>query len=329
MHAGHARSAQTPKAKLPWGRGRVGRRCQWRGTRMYALRLLPLRGSTGAARRGSLRRASSLGMGPSSPSSIAEAAVPRPSPSSRVFSSEAEADAKEEVGVGGGPDLSSETCVPCHGGKTGAEAVLSNVECAALLLSMVGTPMDDDPVRFKFGRGAQSLTSQFTARNWKSAMQLVSAMGEVMEEQGHHADVHITNYRQVTLEVTTHAVGGRLTRNDFVLAAKLATLEVNLDLFSPKWLEEMRERSKARKEKRAVEQEALDNAHQARLKSDDVWRALAEKNIRKGDVRKGHGVSEAHLPPPGAERPRVEEAQAGEVGDMEAQDLNESQPKLS
>ena len=280
---------------------------------MYALRLLPLRGSTGAARRGSLRRASSFGMGPTSPSSIAEAAVPRPSPSSRVFSSEVEADSKEEVGVGGGPDLRSETCVPCHGGKTGAEAVLSNVECAALLLSMVGTPMDDDPVRFKMGRSAQSLTSQFTARNWKSAMQLVSAMGEVMEEQGHHADVHITNYRQVTLEVTTHAVGGRLTRNDFVLAAKLATMEVDIDLFSPKWLEEMRERTEARKEKRAEEQVKLDKAHRARIKSDNIWRALAERNIRNGDVRRGHDVSEA-LPPPGAEQPRVEEAQAGEVG---------------
>jgi 4a-hydroxytetrahydrobiopterin dehydratase len=58
-------------------------------------------------------------------------------------------------------------------------------------------------------------------------------MGAIAEREGHHPDFHLTNYRDVTIEIFTHKLGG-LTMNDFVLAKHL-TDEVSVD-YSPKWL---------------------------------------------------------------------------------------------
>ena len=51
-------------------------------------------------------------------------------------------------------------------------------------------------------------------------MDFLNALSAVAEAEGHHPDVHLTNYRDVRVEVTTHAIGG-LSLHDFVLAAKL------------------------------------------------------------------------------------------------------------
>ena len=46
--------------------------------------------------------------------------------------------------------------------------------------------------------------------------------------------MHLTNYRDVRVTASTHAIGG-LSLHDFVLAAKLDTIDVT---YSPKWLRE-------------------------------------------------------------------------------------------
>jgi 4a-hydroxytetrahydrobiopterin dehydratase len=46
----------------------------------------------------------------------------------------------------------------------------------------------------------------------------------VAELEGHHPDLHLTGYRNVAVELWTHAAGG-LTENDFILAAKIDALD--------------------------------------------------------------------------------------------------------
>ena len=46
--------------------------------------------------------------------------------------------------------------------------------------------------------------------------------------------MHLTNWRDVEVVASTHAIGG-LSLHDFVLAAKLDTIDVT---YSPKWLRE-------------------------------------------------------------------------------------------
>jgi 4a-hydroxytetrahydrobiopterin dehydratase len=52
-------------------------------------------------------------------------------------------------------------------------------------------------------------------------------VAEVAEEDGHHPDLHIAGYRNVAVELWTHAIGG-LSENDFILAAKIDRLPVAL-----------------------------------------------------------------------------------------------------
>lgn len=63
-------------------------------------------------------------------------------------------------------------------------------------------------------------------------MKFFNALSVIAEEEGHHPDISLTNYREVAVDLTTHAVGG-LTMPDLVLAAKLDAIPVE---YSAKWL---------------------------------------------------------------------------------------------
>jgi 4a-hydroxytetrahydrobiopterin dehydratase len=51
-------------------------------------------------------------------------------------------------------------------------------------------------------------------------MELLNKIAEIAESEQHHPDLHLTGYRHVRVELTTHAIGG-LSENDFILAAKI------------------------------------------------------------------------------------------------------------
>lgn len=66
-------------------------------------------------------------------------------------------------------------------------------------------------------------------RNWRvhdfmTGLDFFRRIGDVAEAQDHHPDLHLTNYRDVTVELWTHAAGG-LTENDFIMAARINALE--------------------------------------------------------------------------------------------------------
>jgi 4a-hydroxytetrahydrobiopterin dehydratase len=67
------------------------------------------------------------------------------------------------------------------------------------------------------------------ARSWRvkdftEGLDFFRRVGALAEAEGHHPDLHLANYRDVTVEIWTHAVGG-LTENDFILAAKIDALK--------------------------------------------------------------------------------------------------------
>lgn len=118
--------------------------------------------------------------------------------------------------------LSREECEPCTRGV--GISPMSRDEALALAQSIPLWELDYDGV-------VPQITRHIVCRNFQAALDFVARAGEVMEAQGHHADVHIENYREVRLELHTHFIGG-LHRNDFILASKLD--EVPMDL-SPKF----------------------------------------------------------------------------------------------
>lgn len=60
------------------------------------------------------------------------------------------------------------------------------------------------------------LVRKFVAKNFVAAQEFLASVGEVAEGKGHHPDLHLESYRNVRVEVYTHAVGG-ITVYDFEL----------------------------------------------------------------------------------------------------------------
>src|SRR6516164_7375485 len=66
----------------------------------------------------------------------------------------------------------------------------------------------------------QRIRRQWRVKDFLTALDFFNRLGALAEQEGHHPDLHLAGYRNVTVEIWTHAVGG-LTENDFILAAKI------------------------------------------------------------------------------------------------------------
>jgi 4a-hydroxytetrahydrobiopterin dehydratase len=63
------------------------------------------------------------------------------------------------------------------------------------------------------------LRRHFKFPNFSSAFTLATRVALLAEREGHHPDLRL-GWGYLVVELTTHAAGG-LTRNDFILAAKI------------------------------------------------------------------------------------------------------------
>ena len=82
--------------------------------------------------------------------------------------------------------------------------------------------------------GCCYLYRSFTAKNFQAALDAINAFGAVAEAESHHPNLHLTNYREVAVEIWTHKLNG-VTENDLTLAAQLDAQVRNIE-YSPKWL---------------------------------------------------------------------------------------------
>lgn len=105
-------------------------------------------------------------------------------------------------------------CVPCEGGVP----PLSAEEAGRLIAEVPSWSITADGRRIR---------RTWVARNFLAGLKFFEKVGELAEEEGHHPDLHLEGYRNLAVEIWTHAVGG-LTENDFILAAKIDQLPVEL-----------------------------------------------------------------------------------------------------
>lgn len=106
--------------------------------------------------------------------------------------------------------LSSQKCLPCEGNIP----PLTEVE----IFEHKKQLKDDWNVI-----GGKKIHREFSFKNFVDAMKFVNAVANIAEKEEHHPDMHIF-YNKVSIELWTHAVGG-LSRNDFIIAAKLDMLQ--------------------------------------------------------------------------------------------------------
>jgi 4a-hydroxytetrahydrobiopterin dehydratase len=70
--------------------------------------------------------------------------------------------------------------------------------------------------------GTRAFRREFDFPNFRDAFGFVARVALIAEAEGHHPDIEL-GWGRAALELTTHAASG-LTRNDFVLAAKIDQL---------------------------------------------------------------------------------------------------------
>ncbi len=68
-----------------------------------------------------------------------------------------------------------------------------------------------------------TLTRTIIFKNFMHAVEQINRIAQLAEEEGHHPDLNLHNYKQLTITLTTHAIK-TLSLNDFILASKIDQL---------------------------------------------------------------------------------------------------------
>ncbi|MBI3865936.1 MAG: 4a-hydroxytetrahydrobiopterin dehydratase [Planctomycetia bacterium] len=111
-------------------------------------------------------------------------------------------------------DLRKKHCVSCEGGVE----PLSKQRVQGLLSSLP---------EWKLARDGKSIRREWNVKDFSCGLDFLQEVGRVANREDHHPDLHLTGYRRVAIELSTHAVNG-LTENDFILAAKIDAIPVSL-----------------------------------------------------------------------------------------------------
>jgi 4a-hydroxytetrahydrobiopterin dehydratase len=110
--------------------------------------------------------------------------------------------------------LSAKRCSACEGDV----AKLTVEQAGELIQALDGWQITGDGLRIR---------KAWQVKNFMTAMDFFNRVAQLAEEEGHHPDLHLDDYRHAWIEIWTHAIGG-LSENDFILAAKIDRLPVEL-----------------------------------------------------------------------------------------------------
>ncbi len=104
-------------------------------------------------------------------------------------------------------ELASKKCLPCEGGVDACPIDHSRAQLA----SLPAWKLEDD---------GRSITRKVRFKDFLETIACLNGIADIAEVDGHHPDLHLTGYRILAVELTTHAIDG-LSENDFILAAKI------------------------------------------------------------------------------------------------------------
>jgi 4a-hydroxytetrahydrobiopterin dehydratase len=107
-------------------------------------------------------------------------------------------------------DLSLKKCVPCEGGVK----PFTREQAQEYLDYRSGWSLSEN---------GQCITREFAFKDFSEAFGFLTHVAVLAEREGHHPDIEL-RYNRVFLSLTTHAIKG-LSENDFIMAAKIDTIE--------------------------------------------------------------------------------------------------------
>lgn len=109
-------------------------------------------------------------------------------------------------------ELVKKKCQPCEGGVD----PFPLGEAQAQLKQLSGWYLTHD---------GQRIRKDWKVKDFMAGIEFFDRCAEVAEADAHHPDLHLESYRNVSVEIWTHAIGG-LSENDFILAAKIDQLPI-------------------------------------------------------------------------------------------------------
>ncbi|XP_074272452.1 pterin-4-alpha-carbinolamine dehydratase 2, mitochondrial-like [Silene latifolia] len=112
-------------------------------------------------------------------------------------------------------ELASKKCVPCN---TKDLRPMSEELANKLITKVPEWKLVNEGEKLKLSRS-------WKVKTFVKGLEFLQAIADVAETEGHHPDLHLVGWNNVTIEIWTHSVGG-LTENDFILAAKIDNLDL-------------------------------------------------------------------------------------------------------
>jgi len=107
-------------------------------------------------------------------------------------------------------ELTAKKCTPCEGGTP------------PFTPEQIADHLPAVP-KWELTEGGKAIRRKYKFEDFVIALAFLQKVGVLAEEEDHHPDLHLTGYRHVAVEMTTHAIGG-LSANDFIVAAKIDAL---------------------------------------------------------------------------------------------------------
>ena len=110
--------------------------------------------------------------------------------------------------------LTQKHCEPCEGNTH----PMTRPEAESYLRQTPGWEMD---------ASGKLISRSYRVKNFMTAVRFIQDIAGIAEAENHHPDLHLPGYHNVKIDLSTHAIGG-LSENDFIVAAKVNELKVEL-----------------------------------------------------------------------------------------------------
>lgn len=65
------------------------------------------------------------------------------------------------------------------------------------------------------------LRKEYVLKSFVEAVAVINDIAGLAEAADHHPDLHLTGYKRLAVELSTHSAGGKVTQKDQELAAKI------------------------------------------------------------------------------------------------------------
>jgi 4a-hydroxytetrahydrobiopterin dehydratase len=105
-------------------------------------------------------------------------------------------------------DFSKQTCVPCQGG------------IPPLREDKVKEYLKSLPAGWEYKKNPDRIEKDFEFKNFSKAIEFINKVADVAEQQNHHPNIYLHDWKYVRIENYTHKING-LHENDFILASKI------------------------------------------------------------------------------------------------------------